>query len=257
MNHLKKRCLSALQILLSLLTYSQCLSLLSLQVRATASTSTAKATAAAATPPTSKSPGLVPWPRLYASLRKPSKAARTLPTFWRTATTACQRCSSGLTARTFVSRQAAGRSVTLHPSAVTLHPSAVTLHPSAVARHARGTSATTHHASQIALVTLFFQSATDFTAVCHAPVTRADLGKWLHVCAVFDGAAWTMCAARAIALFLVQKVTIFTCTKMPCASLQWRRVRASSEWLAGGHSTRAFDCHNSESSLFNIIIVMS
>ena len=110
MNHLKKRCLSALQILLSLLTDSQCLSHLSLLARATASTSTAKATAAAATRPTSKSPGLVPWPRLYASLRKPSKAARTLPTFWRTATTACQRCSSGLTARTFVSRQAAGRS---------------------------------------------------------------------------------------------------------------------------------------------------
>jgi hypothetical protein len=54
----------------------------------------------------------------------------------------------------------------------------------------------------------------------------------------------------------VQKLTIFTCTKMARASLQCRRARASSEWLAGGRVTRAFVCHDSESSLFIIIVAM-
>jgi hypothetical protein len=40
---------------------------------------------------------------------------------------------------------------------------------------------------------IHYQAANDFTAVCHVAVTRADLGKWMHVCAVFDGACWTMC----------------------------------------------------------------
>ncbi len=89
--------------------------------------------------------------------------------------------------------------------------------------------------------TCYLQVATDATVSCHAPFTRADLGNWLHVCAVYDGASWTMCAKLAFALqhVSVNRVTILTCTKTRCQSLQRRRIRASSGWMAGGHVAAA------------------
>jgi hypothetical protein len=69
------------------------------------------------------------------------------------------------------------------------------------------------------------QAANDFTAVCHVAVTRADLGKWMHVCAVFDGACWTMCD---FSFPLCKYVTICSCTRTQYQSLLWPRVRASS-----------------------------